>query len=512
MNSTASDQSPLVNEGLNRQRMRFLQEHVPVALVESDLQGRVSFWSKSAEHLFGWQQNEVLGRSIRDIALIHPDDVAHVDRMAEDMLRTQNGFAIIRNRNLTKDGRTLHCVWYVALLVDSEGQPIGYFSLALDETAEKAAEDRVRRDDVRQLEYLAMLSHELRNPLAPMRHATRLLRDGINDPDLRQRSLETLERQIEKMSRYLDGLLDVSRINYGHFDLRLAPVRLLDVIDAAIETVMPVIEEKKQQLDAPLQNLRGVTIQADAVRLEQVFINLLTNASRYSERRKTIRIEAELSGSTVSVAIIDQGIGLASESFPQLFDLFYQRDQDSYAGSQGLGVGLFLASRIVQLHHGRLTAQSLGLGHGATFTVSLPTCEIKAESTPSPPISSRKHRTHRILVVDDYVATAHTLGEVLRMLGQEVRIAFSGYEACRVAADFHPHLVLLDIGLPDIDGYEVARRLRRQGEHSQIVAVTGWGPKEKRLLDDNAPIDRFITKPMSDQTLDEILDALDQHD
>ena len=511
MNSTAPNESPLFHEELNRQRLQFLQEHVPVALVESDLQGRVSFWSKSAEHLFGWQQCEVLGRSVQDISLVHPDDVASAYRVAKDMLQSRSSVAFTRNRNLTKDGRTLYCAWYVSLLVDSDGKPIGYFSLALDETAEKAAENRVRRDDVRQLEYLAMLSHELRNPLAPMRHATRLLRDGVNDPELRQRSLETLERQIEKMSRYLDGLLDVSRINYGHFDLRLAPVRLRDVIDAAIETVLPVVEEKKQQLVAPLQNLRGVTIQADAVRLEQVFINLLTNASRYSERRKTIRIEAELREANVSVSIIDQGIGLASESFPQLFDLFYQRDQDSYAGSQGLGVGLFLASRIVQLHHGRLEAQSPGPGQGATFTVSLPTCQIKAESTPSTPLPSRQHCPHRILVVDDYVATAHTLGEVLRVLGQDVRIAFSGHEACRIAADFHPHLVLLDIGLPDIDGYEVARRLRLQGTHSQIVAVTGWGPKEKRLLDDHAPIDRFITKPMSDQTLDQLLDALDQH-
>lgn len=512
MNSTNFDESHLVSEGRNRQRMRFLQEHVPVALVESDLQGRVTFWSKSAEHLFGWTQSEVLGRSVRDISLVHPDDVASAYRVAQDMLHSRSSFAFTRNRNLTKDGRTLHCGWYISLLVDSEGQPISYFSLALDETAEKVAEDRVRRGDARQLEYLAMLSHELRNPLAPMRHATRLLRDGNNDPELRTRSLETLERQIEKMSRYLDGLLDVSRINYGRFDLRLAPVRLLDVIDAAIETAMPVIEEKKQQLVGTLEILRDVTIQADAVRLEQVFINLLTNASRYSERRRTIRIEAEQHEANLSVSVIDQGIGIGPESFPVLFDLFYQRDQESYAGSQGLGVGLFLASRIVQLHHGRLDAQSPGIGQGATFTVSLPICQAKAESTPPTIRSSRQHRSHRILVVDDYVATAHSLGEVLRMLGQDVRVAFSGHEACRVAADFHPNLVLLDIGLPDIDGYEVARRLKLQGEDAQIIAVTGWGPKEKRLHDDHAPIDRFITKPMSDQTLDEILDGLDQHE
>ncbi|HWP07124.1 MAG TPA: ATP-binding protein [Polyangiaceae bacterium] len=354
--------------------------------------------------------------------------------------------------------------------------------------------DELRESDRRKGEFIATLSHELRNPLAPLRnalHALHLL--GPPNPSA-GRLREMIERQVGHLVRLVDDLLEVSRINRGTFELRRERVELADVVQSALETTEPLYAAGARHLDVQLPE-ESLVLDGDPVRLTQILGNLLNNAAKYTNNGGHVWLATRREGDSVVVTVRDDGIGIAPESLPGLFEMFYR---GSGAGSRGgLGIGLTLAQKLAEMHGGTITASSGGLDQGSEFTVRLPLAPgipmSSSERTMTPlPLGRR-----RVLVTDDNVDAAEALGVLLEILGAEVRVVHDGTSALTTFADYAPDLVLLDIGMPGMDGYEVARRIRAQeGEHhTKLVALTGWGQAEDSRRAKEAGFDQHIVKP-----------------
>jgi len=345
-----------------------------------------------------------------------------------------------------------------------------------------------------------MLGHELRNPLAPISTALQLMRFRKDDGALRERMI--IERQVRHLERLVDDLLDVSRITRGRIELKRVPVEMADVVTKAIEQVEPLLEQRSHRLVISVPGDR-LTVDGDAVRLAQVVSNLLTNAAKYTEPGGEIRVSAAREGATVALRVRDTGVGIAPELLPHVFDLFTQAPQTLARSQGGLGLGLAIVRRLVELHGGRVEAQSAGPGTGSEFLVVLPAGSDAREPTDTVaaavPLPAAAGATNtRILVVDDNEDAAEILAEALRDVGHDVRVAADGPSALVAAAEFVPEIVLLDIGLPVMDGYEVARQLRQRTEPRppRLVAVTGYGQDKDRALALEAGFDDHIVKPV----------------
>lgn len=366
--------------------------------------------------------------------------------------------------------------------------------------------------DRRKDEFIAMLSHELRNPLAPLRNALHLLRltseDNVAKPT--QPIREMMERQVNHLVRLVDDLLETSRINRGQLELRKERVEVAAVLRSAIETSEPLIHAAGHQIDVLLPK-EPLWLDGDPLRLAQVLSNLLNNAARYTDRPGRISVRAERRGDGVAIAVKDTGVGISPDVLPHLFAMFYRGDRVSGRGDAGLGIGLALARRLTEMHGGTIAAHSEGLGRGSEFVVRLPLAADQSGRSPPTREAHSDELRQRILVVDDNVDAADSLAAILDILGADVRVARSGAQALETFADYLPAVVLLDIGLPDIDGYEVARQLRRRfAEHeTAIVAVTGWGQEEDRRRAREAGFDRHLVKPVEVSVLQALLASLD---
>ncbi len=382
----------------------------------------------------------------------------------------------------------------------------------LDTTERKLAEEALRDADRRKDEFLAMLAHELRNPLAPIRNALRIL----SARGAAEREFDTLrammERQVEHLVRMVDDLMDVSRIMRGRIELRTKPLKLAEIVARAVETARPAIDARGHELSASVP-AEPVWIRGDLVRLAQVFANLLTNAAKYTEGAGRISLTARSEENFAEVSVRDNGIGMAPELLPRVFDLFVQGDRSVGRSQGGLGIGLTLVRRLVEMHGGTIRAESAGRGRGSAFIVRLPLC---AEPALPPPHgeSSNGAKTaaprQRILVVDDSVDSAESLAMMLRLSGHEVRTAYNGPSALADAASAPPDAVLLDIGLPDMDGFEIVRRLRQKDGLSQtvIIAVTGYGQDADRRRTKEAGFDYHLVKPIDSAQLEQVLSGL----
>jgi PAS domain S-box-containing protein len=358
-------------------------------------------------------------------------------------------------------------------------------------------------------EFLAMLAHELRNPLAPVRNALHVLKQpGANGEMVRQ-VRDVAERQVQHMARLLDDLLDVSRISRGRIELRKEAMDVAAVLRRSVEAVRPLIEERRHELTLALP-AGALRVEADPTRLEQVLTNLLNNAAKYTDPGGRIGLTAERAGDEVVVRVRDTGIGIAPGMLPRIFDLFVQAERRLDRAQGGVGIGLTLVKKLVELHGGRIEAASGGLGQGSEFVVSLPAladerpCERgrAAEQGEAAALPCR-----RILVVDDNQDAADSLGLLLRLAGQDVRTAYDGPSALDQVQAFRPALVFLDIGMPGMDGYEVARRLRQQSDLKDVVlvALTGWGQEEDRRRSREAGFDRHLVKPVEPSALEALL-------
>jgi PAS domain S-box-containing protein len=372
----------------------------------------------------------------------------------------------------------------------------------------KEREEELREDDRRKDEFLAMLAHELRNPLAPIRNIVETPR--LCDSSACAWGSSVVEQEVTHLARLLDDLLDVSRITRDQLQLKTERVLLNDVINTAAKSTRPFIDHNHHQLSVTLP-AEPVYLKADKVRLVQVFVNLLNNAAKYTRQGGTIQLSAERQGCEAVVSVKDNGNGIAAEKLPYLFDLFYQAGRSYEQTHGGLGIGLTLVKRLVELQGGTVQARSQGINCGSEFIVRLPVLDAAIPTAKAhEPFMEAVSR--RILVVDDYPNVAESMARRLTIAGHEVETALDGLQAIEVAERFRPDIVLLDIGMPKLDGYETARRIREQpwGMEMALVALTGWGQEEDRRLSREAGFDAHLVKPVEKNELANLLARLPQ--
>lgn len=371
-------------------------------------------------------------------------------------------------------------------------------------------EEMLRDNDRRKDEFLATLAHELRNPLAPIRNSLHILRlTGGGEPASEQ-VCDTIERQVGHLVRLVDDLMEVSRITRGKVELRLEPVEISAVIRSAVEASRPLIEASDHQLAISLPN-EPLIVQGDAVRLSQVFANLLNNASKYMNRGGQIWLSVRRIDTEVQVSVRDTGVGIEPAMLDHIFKMFTQVDRSKRQAQGGLGIGLTLVKSLVEMHGGSVEAKSGGLEQGSEFLVRLPLCKAAdVIHRPVPSVRESKLPSLRVLVVDDNRDAATTLGMLLKLLGADVQIVNDGLSALDAVKSYRPVVVFLDIGMPGMDGYEVARRIRRQPEDQQmtLVALTGWGQQEDRRLSSESGFDHHMLKPADIATLKHLFASL----
>ena len=381
-------------------------------------------------------------------------------------------------------------------ITEVHGAVTGILVQGVDSTDRTLADQAVREADLRKDEFLAMLAHELRNPLAPIRNAAEVFSRTVPADSPARATVGVVVRQVAQLTRLVDDLLDVSRISRGHISLKQEIVELHKLLDMARETVAPLMHARKHELAISYANT-PIYLNGDAARLVQVFSNVLANAAKYTEPNGYIEMRVlELRGDSVTVEVSDNGAGISAESLPKIFDLFMQVDRTLDRAQGGLGVGLSLVKKLVEMQGGLVTAHSAGLGRGSTFSITLPRSPAPVEKSSddlAPPAAPR-----RILIIDDSVDGATVLAQMLSLDGHECETVFSAQEGLERATSYRPDFVLLDIGLPTIDGYEVARRLREntQLEGTRLLAMTGYDQPEDRDRALSAGFDDHFVKPV----------------
>jgi PAS domain S-box-containing protein len=482
---------------------RFMQ-HLPGLAWIKDLQGRYVYANDAAARAFRVSHEGLSGKT--DDEVFPPATAA---QFKENDRRALAGGAGVRVVETLEDeaGTLRHSIVSKFPIPGPDGEPAAVGGMAIDITDRVELEAALRQADRRKDEFLAMLAHELRNPLAPVRAALQVLRAaGSGHPDADQ-AAAMIERQVWTLARLVDDLLDVSRITRGKVRLRKEPVDLAVVVARAVEAARPLLEANRHALEVSLPE-GPVPLEADATRLEQVFANLLNNAAKYTEPGGSVRLSAERRGGEVVVRVRDSGCGIPAEVLPHVFDLFTQADRTLDRSQGGLGVGLTLVKGLVEMHGGSVAAHSDGPGQGSELVVCLPAGPAtggrgEPEGRPATPRPLAPARRLRVLVVDDNRDAAVSLAMLLRLWGHEARTAHDGPSALKAALSYRPEVVLLDIGLPGPDGYEVARRLRAVLSPAavRLVAVTGYGQEEDRRRSREAGFDAHLVKPAA---LDEL--------
>jgi PAS domain S-box-containing protein len=433
--------------------------------------------------------------------VLHPDDYERCVSEWTKALREGTEYEIeVRNRR--HDGVYR---WFVTRAVprkDSQGRIESWFGVTTDIHDLKELQEAQRQNDRRKDEFLAILSHELRNPLAPVCNSLEILRLADRSAQ-RDGALAVMERQIGHLVRLVDDLLDISRITCGKIELRQVRLDLATVVRSAIETSRPLIDEFGHELTVTLPD-EPVHVEGDPTRLAQVFANLLNNAAKYKERGGQIRLVVRREEDEVEVHVADSGVGIASDQLPRLFELFTQVDGSLDRAQGGLGIGLSLVKGLVQMHGGNVVAHSDGPGKGSTFVVRLPLAAAPVSAVADWHRSSPGRR--RILVADDNEDGADSLATLLRMHGHEVYVAYDGESAVKAVDEFVPQVVLLDIGMPILNGYEAAGQIRtRRGRAVVLVAMTGWGQERDKQRAAQAGFDHHLTKPVDLDTLARLL-------
>jgi PAS domain S-box-containing protein len=495
---------------LNRTTMANLGE----GMYTVDGQGLVTYVNPEAERLFGWTAAELIGRRMHDVTHYkHQDGSPFPIEECSGFRVLQEGQVLkgFEDTFIRKDGSFFPVSYSSSPLRDAEGKIVGLVVVFEDITQRKEYEQALLDADRRKDEFLAMLAHELRNPLAPIRNSLNILRmNNRNDPTIEQVG-EMMERQVNHMVRLVDDLLEVSRITRGKIELRKELVELAAVVRSSVETSRPLIDERRHQLALSLP-AEMLTLEGDPVRLAQVFSNLLNNAAKYTDVGGQIWLTARCDGNNVVISVRDTGTGIPLEMLPRIFDMFMQIDSHTDRAQGGLGIGLTLVKSLVEMHGGKVSAYSAGVGQGSEFVVSLPlavgrrSAPRRGQSTPVSVLAPR-----RILVVDDNRDAGRSLGMLLKLLGADAQVVCSGPEALEAIAAQRPAVVLLDIGMPGMDGYEVARRIREQPELNDLtlIALTGWGQEEDRRRTQAAGFNHHLIKPADVRALETLLLSLE---
>jgi signal transduction histidine kinase/CheY-like chemotaxis protein len=502
----------------NELPFRAFLDRLPAGAYTCDPDGLITYFNTHAVEIWGRKPklNDPIDRFCGSFKLFALDGspILHDQcwmALALKHLREYNGHEIIIER---PDGRRLTALAHASPIHNEMGELIGAVNVLVDISDRKRAEDALREADRSKNEFLATLAHELRNPLAPIRAAVKILQIKSKATPESQSALEVIERQTRQMTRLIDDLLDVARITSNKLELRRDQIELRAILDAAVETSRPLIEQRGHKL-AVRAPAAPIYIDGDLVRLAQVVSNLLNNAAKYTDRGGRIWLTATRKENEAVIKVRDTGIGILAEALPHIFEMFTQADRPINGSAGGLGIGLTLVKRLVEMHGGIIMAKSAGQGKGSEFVVRVPLASAhlsqpeiltngRLESTTGPikPI--------RILVVDDNQDSADSLGLLLKLLGNEVRIAHDGLAAVDLANEFEPRVVVLDIGLPTLNGFEAAERIRKQpwGKQAVMIAVTGWGEPVDRQRSKEAGFDHHLVKPVDPDVLTRLLQTL----
>jgi PAS domain S-box-containing protein len=517
-------------------RLEFHVESSPLAVVEWDSDFRVSRWSASAEGLFGWKAEDVLGKHVNEWRFVFTDDVDAVALVTNRQREGVEVQGVTRNRNYTREGSILYCEWYNSVLRDERGKLVSVLSLVLDVTARQSAEEEraaslVRERDARQHaeeadrlkdEFLATLSHELRTPLTSILGWASMIRNGEVEGSNASRAIETIERNARSQARLIDDLLDVSRIITGNLRLDLHPLNLAPIVEAALDALRPTADVKGMKLQTrfvPGQCL----VKGDPNRLRQVIWNLLSNAIKFTPRHGSVSIDLTCVESTARLTVSDTGEGISPEFLPYVFDRFRQAEGSISRKQGGLGLGLAVARHLVELHGGTIRAESKGIGKGAVFSVDLPLAQERRDPARS---EERRREVERrrsrmgavrldgvhVLLVEDDDDSRKLLGTMLKRNGARVTSTKSAAEALAVFEGELPDVLISDIGMPDQDGYELMRKLRalppQRGGKTPAIALTGYASRKDRDRALNSGYQQHMAKPIEQADMIKAIAAL----
>jgi PAS domain S-box-containing protein len=489
---------------------RAIGESINYGVWICDAEGKNVYASDSLLQLIGMTSNEVA--EFGWAKMLHPDDAEETIAAWKECVRTGNAW-YREHRMLGVDGKYHAILAQGVPIRDDAGHVQRWAGINLDISRLKQTERALVEADRRKDEFLATLAHELRNPLAPIRNAVRILDADAADFSQRKWGREVIARQVHRMALLLDDLLDVSRITRGQFELKKDYVDLKRLVSVAVETARPLIDSKHHHLLVSLPE-QPITIEADPLRLSQVIGNLLTNAAKYTDPHGRIELRAHVEDAELVIAVGDNGIGLSEEALPRLFTMFSQVNSAIDRAEGGLGIGLALARGLVALHGGRVEARSEGLGRGSEFIVRLPHNVLAPSSVLAEAVDVARNRAPakraRVLVVDDNRDAAQSLGMVLDLAGYDVSIAFDGPEALELGARERPAAAIIDIGMPAMSGHEVARRTRLEawGRNAVLIALTGWGQDDDKQASRASGFDDHLTKPVDPDHLGRVLSSL----
>lgn len=505
-------------------QLAFHVESSPLAVVEWDSDFRVSRWSASAERLFGWKADHVIGKHVNEWRFVFADDVDAVALVTNRQREGVEVQGVQRNRNYTREGSILYCEWYNSVLRDDRGKLVSVLSLVLDVTARQSAEEEraaslLRERDARRHaeeadrlkdEFLATLSHELRTPLTSILGWASMIRNGEVEGSAAARAIETIERNARSQARLIDDLLDVSRIITGNLRLDLHPLNLAPIVEAALDALRPTADVKGILLRTNFVP-EECLIKGDSNRLRQVIWNLLSNAIKFTTRGGSVNIDLNCVESTARLRVGDTGDGISAEFLPYVFDRFRQAEGSISRKQGGLGLGLAVARHLVELHGGTITAESEGLGQGSVFTVDLPLAQERRDPARAEQrrleVERRRSRSGvvrldgvHVLLVEDDDDSRKLLGTMLKRYGARVTSTKSAAEALRVFESELPDLLISDIGMPDEDGYQLIRKLRalpvEKGGQIPAIALTGYASRKDRERALTAGYHQHMAKPI----------------
>ena len=493
-------------------------EATPAGIIVTDVTGRMLRANQANEQLWGSAppNNDAGGhpnwRGWWSVGHPREGEAVHADEwpLARALRNAQRETSVIDIEPFDAPGARKTALISASPVLDEQGNVVGGVVVQTDITERTLAEAALREADRNKDAFLATLGHELRNPLAPIRTAVEILRRTMAAEPAAQRAQQVIERQVEHMTRLVDDLLDVSRITRGLIRIQREPVSLQQVLAMAVEAAMPAVAGAGVQLVQDLAS-EPLNVLGDPTRLSQSVLNLLTNACKFTPRGGTVRLRLRRAGDQGVVEVQDSGIGLAPESLERIFGLFVQVQVSGGGGNSGLGIGLALARQLVRMHGGDVAAASQGLGQGSTFTLTLPLAQVQPapEAPPQPQRQAEDSRRRTVLVVDDNQDGCDALRELLQMSGFEVRAAYDGAGALAALAQDPVDAVVLDIGLPDMSGYEVCRRIRSScGRAPVVVALTGWGQPQDKSAAREAGFDAHLTKPADPATMAQLLRRL----
>ena len=503
----------------SEKRLRLAIEATELATWEWNLETNEVYWNEQHFRLFGMEpQPQPLTPQVF-MDHVHPDERERVGHLLQKAIDKQ-GVYNTEFCALLEDGSTRWMSGYGRIVEERDGKPLRMSGVMFDVDERRRAEEALRLADRRKDEFLAMLAHELRNPMSTLRSGLQILaitegQDQTNGPSSGSQTIAAstvamMKRQTDQLVRLVDDLLDVSRISQGKIDLKTQRVNLVEVVAQAIESVQALYHEQGRRLQVELPSA-PIEVEGDVARLSQVVTNLLTNGARYTGENGQVWLRLAHQSQEAVLQVGDNGIGLAADQLSAIFELFVQVDTSLARSKGGLGLGLTLVKRLVEMHGGRVEAHSKGLGQGSTFQVHLPTLTTVAEQATRPTLqATNPAATRRILVVDDNADAALTLSMLLKLKGYEAHTRTSGRAGIEAAQALQPSAILLDIGMPELDGYETCRLIREQswGQTLVVIALSGYGQKEDRQRTKEAGFDAHLVKPVNLAALTDLLTTL----